>query len=670
MNRESIFPYDLAFDRNLGWVTEWEQLALRSRRVAIAGMGGVGGIHLLTLARLGIGAFTIADFDTFEYANFNRQIGALISTIGRPKAQVLEQMALDINPELRIRRLDQGVQTDLVDDFLADADLFVDGLDFFEIPVRRHIFAACRKLQIPAITAAPIGTGVGYLVFTPGGMSFDDYFRMEGNPPEEQFLRFLIGLVPRGLHRRYLVDPSRINLAARKGPSTSSAVQLCAGVTAAACLKLLLHRPQVKPAPWHHHFDAYLDRMVTTRLPFGLAGPMQQVKLALARRAIKQGRSAGRIQPSPSDPPDNGRSFLEEVLNLARWAPSGDNAQPWRFQPLDASTVRVHVRHDPKNIYEYDNGEPTMLSAGMLLETMRIAAAQWGRGFEFQLEGPEHLLIRFPTAEGTVPDPLYKVLTLRSVDRRPYRSRPLTARETRALEAALSETLPLRWEADFSRRLAIARLNAAATGIRLRCPEAFAVHQAVIDWERNLSPHAIPARAVGLLPAMLPAFRWGMESWSHMRRLNQAGTFGPALQMDYVPGVRSAAFVIFPGPGPRCDTGRLLAIGQAIQRFWLTTTSLGLAMQPTIAPIAFGRYGDSKRAFSADQRLVSRATDLAQQFRRTLGLAPSEVVFMARVGEPSPRMPNVRSTRLALRDLIIAPQEPVPGDAQQFEDSF
>ena len=55
------FAYDLAFDRNIGWLTDWEQLALRQKHVAIAGMGGVGGGHLLTLVRLGIGRFTIAD---------------------------------------------------------------------------------------------------------------------------------------------------------------------------------------------------------------------------------------------------------------------------------------------------------------------------------------------------------------------------------------------------------------------------------------------------------------------------------------------------------------------------------------------------------------------------------------------------------------------------------
>jgi len=73
----NIFDYKVAFSRNIGWVTEAEQSRLRSKRIAIAGMGGVGGGHLLTLTRLGVGAFNIADFDAFELANFNRQAGAM-----------------------------------------------------------------------------------------------------------------------------------------------------------------------------------------------------------------------------------------------------------------------------------------------------------------------------------------------------------------------------------------------------------------------------------------------------------------------------------------------------------------------------------------------------------------------------------------------------------------
>ena len=55
------FDYATAFSRNLGWITEFEQAILRRKRVAIAGMGGVGGLHLLTLARLGLSTFRIAD---------------------------------------------------------------------------------------------------------------------------------------------------------------------------------------------------------------------------------------------------------------------------------------------------------------------------------------------------------------------------------------------------------------------------------------------------------------------------------------------------------------------------------------------------------------------------------------------------------------------------------
>src|SRR3954470_7275001 len=97
------FSYAAAFDRNIGWLTDWEQLTLRGKRVAIAGMGGVGGFHLLTLARLGVGPFHIADLDRFEIENFNRQVGATMASVGRPKVEVLAEMARAINPGLHLK---------------------------------------------------------------------------------------------------------------------------------------------------------------------------------------------------------------------------------------------------------------------------------------------------------------------------------------------------------------------------------------------------------------------------------------------------------------------------------------------------------------------------------------------------------------------------------------
>jgi len=170
-------------------------------------MGGVGGVHLITLARLGIGAFHIADFDHFSLANFNRQIGANMATIGRPKVEVLEEMALAVNPELRISRFDEGVTAENLEAFLSGVDLFVVGFDFFVLDIRRRVFARCHEVGIPALTAGPIGMGASLLAFVPSGMSFEQYFRMEGRPELQQYLRFLVGLVPKALHRPYLVDP-------------------------------------------------------------------------------------------------------------------------------------------------------------------------------------------------------------------------------------------------------------------------------------------------------------------------------------------------------------------------------------------------------------------------------------------------------------------------------
>ena len=80
------FDYQQAFSRNIGWMTTEEQTVLRGKKIAIAGMGGVGGSHLLTLTRLGLGAFHIADFDQFELANFNRQAGATVSHLAPTRA--------------------------------------------------------------------------------------------------------------------------------------------------------------------------------------------------------------------------------------------------------------------------------------------------------------------------------------------------------------------------------------------------------------------------------------------------------------------------------------------------------------------------------------------------------------------------------------------------------
>ena len=294
--RPPAFDYERAFARNIGWVTSSEQRTLRSKRVAIAGLGGVGGVHLLTLARLGIGAFTLADGDVFELPNFNRQAGAGQRSIGRSKLEVMSELALDINPELDIRG-HREVTSGNLDEFLRDADLYVDGLDFFAFEARRAVFAECARRGIPAITVAPLGMGAALLNFLPGGMTFEEYFRWDGCDEDEMALRFLVGLSPAMLQRGYLVDRSAVDLAARRGPSTGMACQLCGGIAATEALKILLGRGEVLAAPRGMQFDAYRSKAARTWRPWGNRNPVQRLALVIARRQLQRTRrnsAAGR----------------------------------------------------------------------------------------------------------------------------------------------------------------------------------------------------------------------------------------------------------------------------------------------------------------------------------------------------------------------------------------
>jgi molybdopterin/thiamine biosynthesis adenylyltransferase len=282
----TAFDYKTAFSRNIGWLTQAEQQTLRGKRVAIAGLGGVGGRHLLTLTRLGVGGFSVADLDVFDVANFNRQLGADMTSVGRPKVDVMAEQALAVNPELELRRFPEGVSAKNLYDFLDGANLYVDGLDFFTIDLREKVFAACAEHGIPAITAAPLGMGTAFLAFLPGGMTFEAYFGTQGQTTKEKLLRFLVGLSPAMLQMSYLVDPGAADFDRQKGPSTPMGCDLSAGVLGTMALKVLLGRGEMPAAPRGLHFDAYRNRLSRTWRPGGVKHPLQRLMLAVARKKL------------------------------------------------------------------------------------------------------------------------------------------------------------------------------------------------------------------------------------------------------------------------------------------------------------------------------------------------------------------------------------------------
>ena len=282
-----MFEYDNAFSRNVGWVSKEEQSSLRNATVALGGLGGAGGEHALTLARMGFGNFHLSDFDEFEVHNFNRQAGAFLSTAGKPKCSVMANMIRDINPDANIKEFPEGLNEDNIDAFFEGVDVYVDGIDFFALNARLLVYKAAQDRGIPNLLAAPLGMGVALVCFTKDSMGYDEYYRFsESKSEEESFIKLLIGLSPALLHKHYLVDKSTANFKERRGPSTPMAIKLCSGLLVTNVVKLVLNRGHVVTAPRVLQFDAYRDKFVTSWCPFGNAGPLQRLKFMIAKKTV------------------------------------------------------------------------------------------------------------------------------------------------------------------------------------------------------------------------------------------------------------------------------------------------------------------------------------------------------------------------------------------------
>lgn len=651
------FDYMTAFGRNLGWVTQAEQQILRAKKVAIAGLGGVGGSHALTFARLGIGHFHLADFDRFDLANMNRQAGAFISTIKARKCAVIASMVTDINPEAQITDFPDGIGEDTIDTFLDGADLFVDGLDFFVLDIRRKVFARAYELGIPAITAAPLGLGVAWLLFMPGKMSFEQYFQFGNLPSKRQYVNFMIGLAPKALHRSALVDPSRVNFSKKSGPSTNMACQMASAIVGSEAIKILLKRGAIKAAPHYHQFDPYKGRFTSGHTFGGNAHPLRRIKCSLAARWIDK---IAPKTPPIVDSADEDAPLLKTLLDLARWAPSGDNEQPWRFEILGEDKLLIHLIHQPgRNVYEYADGRPIWLAAGGLIETLDIAASQHGLSCHYDITTPEDgstpIILVTLIQEPRLADPLVHFIKTRSVNRWPYRRESLDHKEKALLEQAAGPEVMVEWFESAAERWAVTRLNMMATRLRLGIMECHDIHKSAVTFNDPQAPFGLPASAIGLDPLTIRIMRWANAEWWRTKLLNRylGGSIAASLQLDIIPGMKTGAHFIIRWRDDKADRPLedWVRAGRRMQRFWLTAESVGLSLQPGFAPVIFAHAAAQQRIWR-ERRTAEKAQHIGERLESLFGCSADAIVFPGRIGRAQ-ALPQSRSTRLPLDKLII-----------------
>jgi hypothetical protein len=350
-------------------------------------------------------------------------------------------------------------------------------------------------------------------------------------------------------------------------------------------------------------------------------------------------------------------SVVEQILDLARWAPSGDNTQPWRFEILDERHIVVHG-FDTREQCLYDlNGFGSQIAHGALLETIRIAATGFGLLAETsrRRDTPENRQLYdvcLRSDEHVQVDPLLPYIELRCTQRRPFLTHPLGLGEKEALKASLGRAYRIIWVETWAGRWDMSKLLFANAGIRLTIPEAYDVHRDIIQWNARFSEDRIPAAAIGLDPLTLRLMRWAMGSWERVNFLNRylAGHFLPRIELDLFPALLCAAHFVLLAENQLEGIDDYVEAGRAVQRFWLMATKLGLQVQPEMTPLIFTRYTHQGIPLTKVKAAAQQATDLAAGLESLIGEPSTKAVFMGRIGHGRP--PRARSVRLSLASLM------------------
>lgn len=354
------------------------------------------------------------------------------------------------------------------------------------------------------------------------------------------------------------------------------------------------------------------------------------------------------------------QTIWQKLLERARWAPSADNTQPWRFS-LDegANVLKIHYRPgQDMGVFCLDH-YTGHLALGGLLETLDLAAGAQGYKVRTHLKGDADALVLeielIPRPQP--PDDLAAHIETRSTQRGLLSTQPLGLQDKHALEAALPDGYQVVWRESSQERKRLASYLSTVGRARLLMPETYVVHRDTVDWQARFSEDRIPVKAINADPLTRHIMAWAMRSPRRVAALNRMlGHWLPRFEMDYLPARACAAHFLLVCTASADTPSERLAHGRAMQRFWLAAARQNLQFQPEMAPCVFGRYLRTGLAFTRRQDLVNDLQAVDYAMARYWGEDNwRSGVFMGRLGRG--RTPGARSLRKPLAALMNIPSE-------------
>lgn len=350
---------------------------------------------------------------------------------------------------------------------------------------------------------------------------------------------------------------------------------------------------------------------------------------------------------------------MRSLIQAAIEAPSGENAQPWRFRAETNVVSLYHNQGSDESLYNYRN-YGTSVCEGAALENMLVQAESMGLSTQLELE-PEptytNLIGRIHLVGSTTPknQELASVIPTRTTNRKAYKKTALTTEDAQALEAAFSpftaEGLTMRRITDRKAIAALAEVGSTNERIMLGNEKLHGFFFSHLTWtkaEDEKQKVGFYIKTLELPPPAQFLFKV-FKKWSVMKTLAKLGFTKVVGKQNADTYASSAEFGII--TIPELNSKNMVLAGRAFERIWLTAASRGIELQPLTGTIFMNFHAKNVEdgSFSPQERAL-----MDEQINRlyaVTGVTGNKIVLMYRLGR-GPK-PSARASRFAPDDLMI-----------------
>jgi molybdopterin/thiamine biosynthesis adenylyltransferase len=245
--------YAESFGRNIGFLTHEEQEKISKLSIAIAGAGGDGGLLAERLVRFGIGKILLADPENFELNNINRQFAAHTDNMSANKARVVSRFLKAINPRLQMQIFDEGVTAENVVEFVSQAEIIVDEIEYTVPELSVMLAREARKQGKLLFMGANVGWGASIFCFHPEGMTFEEYFEYDEQAKSINPKKY-VNSIPDYIDQEML---GNVLAGEMPMPSLSSSVALVAALLSSRIILAAAKNIEPQFVPKVFQFDAF-----------------------------------------------------------------------------------------------------------------------------------------------------------------------------------------------------------------------------------------------------------------------------------------------------------------------------------------------------------------------------------------------------------------------------